>query len=118
MKGSACTPLNVTTVAPVKFVPLIVTGVPTGPLVGVKLVIVGALTTITLTAAVAVLPAASRAWAVNACEPSETGDVPVVGADPLVTASGVVTPLAVFIAVTSKGLAAAIPEYSWTSNLR
>ena len=39
----ALTPLNVTVVAPVKFVPLIVTLVPTGPLVGVKLVIVGAL---------------------------------------------------------------------------
>jgi hypothetical protein len=32
----------VTTVAPVKLVPLIATLVPTGPLVGVKLVIVGA----------------------------------------------------------------------------
>src|SRR2546426_11520292 len=38
----ALTPLNVTAVAPVKFVPLIVTLVPTGPLVGVKLVSVGA----------------------------------------------------------------------------
>ena len=36
-------PLNRTAVAPLKFVPLIVTLVPTGPLVGVKLVIVGAL---------------------------------------------------------------------------
>src|SRR5438876_4633650 len=62
----ALTPLNVTTVAPVKFVPLIVTMVPTGPLVGVKLVIVGAFITVTLTAAeVAVLPAASRATAVK-----------------------------------------------------
>src|SRR5437667_990090 len=62
----ALTPLNVTTVAPVKFVPLIVTMVPTGPLVGVKLVIVGAFITVTLTAAeVAVLPAASRATAVT-----------------------------------------------------
>src|SRR5437660_6079760 len=33
----ALTPLNDTDVAPVKFVPLIVTLVPTGPLVGVKL---------------------------------------------------------------------------------
>jgi hypothetical protein len=41
----ALTPLNVTAVAPVKFVPLIVTLLPTGPLVGVKLVIVGGLTT-------------------------------------------------------------------------
>src|SRR5438552_11487420 len=39
----ALVPLNVTAVAPVKPVPLIVTLVPTGPLVGVKLVIVGAL---------------------------------------------------------------------------
>ena len=41
MKVVALTPLNETAVAPVKFVPLIVTLVPTGPLVGVKLVIVG-----------------------------------------------------------------------------
>jgi hypothetical protein len=34
-------PLNATDVAPVKFVPVMVTDVPTGPLVGVKLVIVG-----------------------------------------------------------------------------
>jgi len=38
----ALTPLNITAVAPVKFVPLIVTLVPTGPLVGEKPVIVGA----------------------------------------------------------------------------
>jgi len=38
----ALTPLNITAVAPVKFVPLIVTLVPTAPLVGVKPVIVGA----------------------------------------------------------------------------
>src|SRR2546428_13849850 len=51
----AFTPLNVTAVAPVKFVPLIVTLVPTGPLVGVKLVIVGALaTTVNVLALVAV----------------------------------------------------------------
>jgi len=36
----------VTAVAPLKFVPLIVTLVPTSPLVGVKLVIVGGLTTV------------------------------------------------------------------------
>src|SRR5207237_122816 len=55
-------------VAAVKFVPLSVMLVPTGPLVGVKLVIVGGLTTITLTAAeVVVLPAASRATAVRVC---------------------------------------------------
>ena len=38
----ALTPLNLTAAAAVKFAPLIVTTVPTGPLVGVKLVIVGA----------------------------------------------------------------------------
>jgi hypothetical protein len=37
----ALTPLNATAVAPVKFVPLIVTLLPTGPLVGVKPEIVG-----------------------------------------------------------------------------
>jgi hypothetical protein len=39
---AALAPLNLTAVAPVKFVPLMVTLVPTGPLAGVKLVIVGA----------------------------------------------------------------------------
>jgi hypothetical protein len=34
-------PLNFTDVAPLKFVPVIVTSLATGPLVGVKLVIVG-----------------------------------------------------------------------------
>ena len=38
----AALPLNATAVAPMKFVPLIVTLVPNGPLAGVKLVIVGA----------------------------------------------------------------------------
>ena len=38
----ALTSRSVTDVAPVKFVPVIVTFVPTGPVVGVKLVIVGA----------------------------------------------------------------------------
>ena len=54
----ALTPLNVTEVAPVKFVPLIVTLVPTGPLVGVKLIIVGGalLTTMKLFVLVAVPP--------------------------------------------------------------
>ena len=42
--------------APVKFVPLIVTLVPTGPLVGAKLVIVGAGMTVKLVALVAVPP--------------------------------------------------------------
>ena len=53
----AAVPLNVTPVAPVKFVPLIVTLVPAGPLAGVKLVIVGALAvTVKLLALVAVPP--------------------------------------------------------------
>ena len=56
MKLAALTPLNVTAVAPVKFVPLIVTLVPTAPLVGVKLVMVGALDTVKLLALVAVPP--------------------------------------------------------------
>jgi hypothetical protein len=42
----AAVPLNRTAVAPVKFVPLIVTLAPTAPLVGVKLVMVGGLTTV------------------------------------------------------------------------
>ena len=47
-----------TAVAPLRFVPLIVTLVPTGPLVGVKLVIVGRLAvTVKLLALVAVPPA-------------------------------------------------------------
>ena len=52
----AALPLNRTAVAPVKFVPLIVTLVPTGPLVGVKLVIVGAGMTVKLVALVPVPP--------------------------------------------------------------
>ena len=63
MKGAALTPLNVTAVAPVKFVPLSVTLVPTGPLVGVKLVIVGAGTASVVnvkSADVARFPTASR----------------------------------------------------------
>src|SRR5438876_11786320 len=42
VKLTALVPLNVTAVGPVEAVPVIVTVVPTGPLVGVKLVIVGA----------------------------------------------------------------------------
>ena len=57
MKVAALTPLNRTAVAPLKFVPLIVTAVPTGPLVGVKLPIVGAGMTVKLAALVAVPPA-------------------------------------------------------------
>src|SRR5882762_5552727 len=50
----ALVPLNRTAVAPVKFVPLIVTVVPTGPLLGVKLAIVGGLITVKLPALLAV----------------------------------------------------------------
>ena len=49
-------PLNVTAVAPVKLLPLIVTLAPTGPLVGVKVVIVGAGMTVKLVALLAVPP--------------------------------------------------------------
>jgi hypothetical protein len=52
----ALTPLNRTAVAPVRFVPLIVTVAPTVPLAGVKLVIVGAGMTVKLAALVAVPP--------------------------------------------------------------
>src|SRR5207245_1511781 len=52
----ARTRLMPTDVAPLKFVPLIVTLVPTGPLVGVKLAIVGGLTTVNELALVAVPP--------------------------------------------------------------
>ena len=57
MKLAALTPLNVTAVAPLKFVPPIVTTVPTGPLVGVRLVIVGGLfATVKLVALLALPP--------------------------------------------------------------
>ena len=52
----ALVPLKVTAVAPVKFVPLIVTLVPTAPLVGVKLVIVGALAVTLNTLALVAVP--------------------------------------------------------------
>jgi hypothetical protein len=52
----AALPLNVTAVVSVKFVPLIVTPVPTSPLVGVKLAIVGGLSTVKLVTLVAVPP--------------------------------------------------------------
>ena len=52
----ALAPLNATAVVPVKLVPLMVTLVPTGPLVGVKSVIVGGLITVKLLALVAVPP--------------------------------------------------------------
>src|SRR2546427_13290492 len=52
----ALVPLNSTAVAVVKFVPLIVTLVPTGPLAGAKLAIVGGLITVKLPALLAVPP--------------------------------------------------------------
>ena len=52
----ALTPLNATAVVPVKFVPLIITLVPTGPLAGVKPLIVGGLRTVKLPELVAVPP--------------------------------------------------------------
>ena len=52
----ALLPLNVTAVAPVKFVPPTVTLVPTGPLAGVTLAIVGAGMTVKLVTLVAVPP--------------------------------------------------------------
>jgi len=52
----ALTALKVTEVAPVKFVPLMVTVVPTGPVVGAKPVIVGGLTTVNALELVAVPP--------------------------------------------------------------
>jgi hypothetical protein len=48
LKPGAFTLLNETPVAPVKLVPLIVTDVPTGPLVGLKEVIVGATAIVTV----------------------------------------------------------------------
>ena len=56
MKVVADTPPNVTEVAPVRFVPLITTLAPTAPLVGEKLVIVGAAMTVKDPALVAVPP--------------------------------------------------------------
>ena len=53
----ALAPLNATEVAPVKFVPLIVTLVPTGPLVGVTLVIVGGLAVTVKVLALVAVPA-------------------------------------------------------------
>ena len=52
----ALVPLKRTAVAPVKFVPLIVTLVPGGPLLGAKLVIVGGLSTVKLLVLLAVPP--------------------------------------------------------------
>ena len=65
----ALVPLNCTAVAPVKLVPLRVTLVPTGPLGGVKLEMVGGLETVTVTGLdVHSMPNPSRATAVRAWE--------------------------------------------------
>ena len=57
MKAEAVVPLNLTDVAPVRLVPVMTTLVPTGPLVGEKLVIVGAeAVTVKLVELVAVPP--------------------------------------------------------------
>ena len=56
-KAPALTPLKATAVAPVKLAPVMVTTVPTGPLVGVNDVIVGLAATVKLPALVAVPPA-------------------------------------------------------------
>ena len=65
----ALVPLNRTAVAPMKFVPLIVTLVPAGPLPGVKLVIVGGLETVTVTGSDVHVVTRSRATAVRVWEP-------------------------------------------------
>src|SRR5204863_526112 len=52
----ALVPLNSTAEAPVKLVPLMITLVPTGPLPGVKLVIVGGLIAVNLLSLLAALP--------------------------------------------------------------
>ena len=56
MKLATLSPLNLTAVAPLKLVPAIVTLVPTGPLPGVKPVIVGACSTVKFVALVATPP--------------------------------------------------------------
>jgi len=67
----ALVPLMVTAVAPLNPVPLIVTLVPAVPLVGVKLLIAGALATVIVTGVdVEALPASSRARAVSVWAPS------------------------------------------------
>jgi hypothetical protein len=66
----ALVPLKRTDVAPLNLVPLIVTLVATGPLVGVKLVIAGGLETVTVTGSdVHRIPSRSRATAVKVCVP-------------------------------------------------
>jgi hypothetical protein len=59
--AAAAMPLKVTAVAPEKFVPVMVTDVPTGPPAGLKLLIVGTGITMTETVLTAVVPDASVA---------------------------------------------------------
>jgi len=54
--NAALTPPNITDVAPLKFVPLMVTPVPSGPLVGEKFEIAGGFTTAKLLVLIAVPP--------------------------------------------------------------
>jgi hypothetical protein len=54
--------LNLTAVAPLKAVPVRVTVIPTPPLLGVKLVIVGAATKVKLEPLVAVPPGVVTVW--------------------------------------------------------
>src|SRR5438552_5998483 len=69
----ALVPLNATALAPVKLVPLMVTLVPTGPLVGEKLAIVGGLTTVNEQTLVAE-PPADVALSVPQVDPAGTVD--------------------------------------------
>lgn len=55
----ADSPLSVTLIAPSRFVPLIVTVVPTGPEVGLKLVIVGGPSIVTVVTAYEIVPFAA-----------------------------------------------------------
>src|SRR5439155_971037 len=87
VKLAAFTPLNFTAVAPVKFVPLIVTTVPAGPLAGVKLAIVGAtaklLALVAVPAAVVTLsgpvvaPVGTVAWSVVSERTAKLAAVPL-----------------------------------------
>ena len=68
----AVVPLKVTAVAPLKFVPLIVTLVPAGPLVGVNPVIVGALVAIVKLLALVAVPAGVVTLSVPVVAPAGT----------------------------------------------
>ena len=72
----AVTPLNLTEVTPVRFVPVIVTLVPTSPLVGVKDVMVGPPTTVKSDALFAGPPPEVVTWSGPVVVP--TGTVAVI----------------------------------------